>query len=150
MDMLTVDSPAFRHGDTIPSRYTCDGPNVNPPLRISQIPAATRTLALIMEDPDAPSGTWVHWVVWNIPPQLNQIPENGLPAQALQGRNSWRHMRYDGPCPPSGTHRYLFRAVALDSVLHLSRDADRADLEQAMQGHILARGEVMGTYRSRR
>ena len=149
METLTISSPAFTHGEGIPARYTCDGTDASPPLAIGRIPPTARTLALIMDDPDAPSGNWVHWVVWNIPVQTREIPENVLPHGASQGRNGWKRNSYGGPCPPSGTHRYFFRLYALDRSLQLTSSGTKADLERAMQGHILARGELMGTYRRR-
>ncbi len=149
MDSLTISSSAFSHGEAIPARYTCNGADASPPLVIGKIPPTARSLALIMDDPDAPAGTWVHWVVWNIPVQTREILENTLPPGASQGRNGWKRNSYGGPCPPSGTHRYFFRLYALDTSLQLTSSATKADLERAMQGHILAKGELMGTYRRR-
>lgn len=149
MDTLTITSPAFAGGGVIPAKYTCDGADVSPPLVIGPVPAGTGSLALIMDDPDAPMGTWVHWVVWNIPPQAREIPENGLPSGASQGRNDWKRNSYGGPCPPSGTHRYLFRLYALDAPLNLGSSTTKADLARAMQGHVLAQGELMGTFHRR-
>ena len=102
---------------------------------------------MIMDDPDAPVGTWVHWLVWDIPAQTHNVPENSQPSGAIQGRNSWKRNSYGGPCPPSGTHRYFFKLYALDTVLSLSPSSSKAELEQAMQGHILAKGELLGIYR---
>lgn len=149
MEKLTVSSAAFAEGAAIAAKYTCDGEDVNPPLAIGVTPAGTRSLALVMDDPDAPVGTWVHWVAWNIPAQTRVIPENGLPAGASQGRNDWKRNGYGGPCPPSGTHRYFFKLYALDTTLTLAPSATRADLERAMQGHVLAAGQLMGTYKRR-
>ena len=149
METLTISSPAFGHGEAIPARYTCDGSDTSPALVIGRVPACAQTLALIVDDPDAPRGNWVHWVVWNIPAQIREIPENGLPSGAIMGKNDWKRNDYGGPCPPSGTHRYFFRLYALDTTLQLIRSATKTDLERAMQGHILARGELMGTYRKR-
>jgi Raf kinase inhibitor-like YbhB/YbcL family protein len=149
MEALTISSPAFNNDQAIPARYTCDGDNVSPPLVIGNTPPKARMLALIMDDPDAPVGTWVHWVVWNIPVQTLEIPENGLPPGAVMGRNDWKRSSYGGPCPPSGTHRYFFRLYALDTSLLLTSTTTKIGLERAMQGHILARGELMGTYRRR-
>ncbi|CAH2031378.1 YbhB/YbcL family Raf kinase inhibitor-like protein [Trichlorobacter ammonificans] len=146
MNPLTLSSPAFRHGEAVPARHTCDGHDSSPPLLIANVPARTRSLALIMDDPDAPSGTWVHWLVWNLPAATREIAENGLPREAVQGRNSWRRNGYGGPCPPSGSHRYVFRLFALDVTLRLGAAADRSELEQVMSGHILAHTELMGTY----
>jgi len=144
---LTITSPAFAHKDEIPARYTCDGEDINPALRIDAVPDRAKALALIVDDPDAPAGTWVHWVVWNIPPQTREMRENGLPAEAVQGLNDWKRNRYGGPCPPSGTHRYFFRLYALDTVLNLAATTSKAALLRAMEGHVIAQGELMGTYR---
>jgi Raf kinase inhibitor-like YbhB/YbcL family protein len=149
METLTISSPVFNHGEAIPVRFSCDGTDASPPLVIGKIPPTARSLALIMDDPDAPVGTWVHWVVWNIPVQTREIPENSLPHGAIQGRNDWKRNSYGGPCPPSGTHRYYFRLFALDTSLQLTSSTTKADLERAMQGHVLARGELMGIYRRR-
>lgn len=149
MESFTITSPAFRHGEPIPARYSCDGSNINPPLVITKAPPLTRGLALIADDPDAPSGSWVHWVVWNIPAQTLEIPESGLPAGSCQGLNDWKHNRYGGPCPPSGAHRYYFRLYALDTELQLAPSTTKSALEKAMRGHILAQAELMGTYRRR-
>jgi Raf kinase inhibitor-like YbhB/YbcL family protein len=147
MEKLTVTSTAFAEGAAIAAKYTCDGVNVNPPLAIGATPAGTRSLALIMDDPDAPVGIWVHWVAWNIPAQTREIPENGIPAGAQQGLNDWKRNDYGGPCPPSGTHRYFFKLYALDTTLTLAPSTTKADLERAMQGHVLATGQLMGTYK---
>lgn len=149
MDTLSISSPVFSHDGAIPARYSCGGNDVSPPLVIEKVPPAAQTLALIMDDPDAPMGIWVHWVVWNIPAQTRKIIENGLPPNASQGKNGWMRNSYGGPCPPSGTHRYFFRLFALDTTLQLGSSTTKADLERAMQGHILARGVLMGTYRRR-
>jgi Raf kinase inhibitor-like YbhB/YbcL family protein len=149
MEKLTVTSAAFAEGAAITAKYTCDGEDVSPPLAIGAMPADTRSLALIMDDPDAPGGMWVHWVVWNIPAQTREIPENGLPAGTSQGRNDWNRNGYGGPCPPSGTHRYFFKLYALDTTLTLAPSATKADLERAMKGHVLAVGQIMGTYKRR-
>jgi Raf kinase inhibitor-like YbhB/YbcL family protein len=149
MEKLTVTSAAFAEGAAIAAKYTCDGEDVSPPLAIGATPAGTRSLALIMDDPDAPVGIWVHWVAWNIPAQTREIPENGMPAGSQQGRNDWKRNDYGGPCPPSGTHRYFFKLYALDTTLALPTAANKADLERAMQGHVLAGGQLMGTYKKR-
>jgi len=147
MEGLLMTSPAFKSGGTIPAAFTCDGPDVNPPLAIRNAPAGTRSLALIVDDPDAPSGMWVHWVLWNIGPAVREIAENSVPAGAAQGRNDFRKTAYGGPCPPSGTHRYFFKLYALDTMLDLPGGTTKAGLEKAMGGHILARAELTGTYR---
>ncbi len=149
MNSLQLNSSAFANGGAIPSRYTCDGDDSNPPLVIDRVPMGTKSLALIMDDPDAPVGLWVHWVVWNIPPQTRQIGEKSLPAGALQGRNSWGRTSYGGPCPPSGTHRYFFKLYALDTILTLGAGSTKTDLEKAMEGHVIGKGELMGTYKRR-
>lgn len=146
---LTITSAAFAHQTAIPGRYTCDGQDTSPPLQIGAVPAGAKSLALVMDDPDAPAGTWVHWVVWNIPPHSGEIKENSLPAGAEQGVNSWKRNSYGGPCPPSGTHRYFFKLYALDITLNLPLSSTKAALEGAMQGHIIAKGELLGTYRRR-
>jgi len=147
MTGLTITSASFAHKTAIPGRYTCDGQDMSPPLQIDAIPAGAKSLALVMDDPDAPAGTWVHWVMWNIPPHIGEIKENSPPAGAVQGVNSWQRNRYGGPCPPSGTHRYFFKVYALDITLNLPPSATRAALDGAMQGHIIGTGELLGTYR---
>lgn len=147
MSELQISSPAFAHQGAIPARFTCDGQDINPPLAFGNIPAGTKSLALIVDDPDAPVGMWVHWVAWNIPPETQEIRENSVPAGAVQGLNDWKSNRYGGPCPPSGTHRYFFKLYALDTKLNLAPATTKTSLERAMEGHILARGELQGTYR---
>ena len=143
---MIISTPAFKNGENIPSKYTCDGENINPPLEISGVPTGTKSLVLIMDDPDSPSGTWLHWSVWNISPQTTEIPENSVPAGAKEGLTSFGEIGYGGPCPHSGKHRYFFRLYALDSKLDLPQGASRTELEQAMAGHILAEAELMGLY----
>ncbi len=147
MSPLSIASPAFAPNGTIPSKHTCDGRNVSPPLTIGNVPKEAKSLALIVDDPDAPRGTWVHWVVWNIPPGAGEFRENSVPPGAIQGTNDFRNRNYGGPCPPSGTHRYFFKLYALDGVPSLPPSASKADLERAMQGHILAQAELVGLYR---
>lgn len=149
MSTLKLSSSAFKHNDSIPSKYTCDGADVNPPLMIENAPLGAKSLALIVDDPDAPAGNWVHWVVWNIVPTTNEIKENTVPSGALQGINDFRRHDYGGPCPPSGTHRYFFKLYALDMMLSLGPKANKAELERAMKGHIIAQGELIGLYRRR-
>jgi hypothetical protein len=150
---LEITSSAFQAGAAIPTRYTCDGEDISPPLAWSGVPAASQSLALLVEDPDAPGGNWVHWIVFNLPAETTQLPENVPAGQNIallpggaQGQNSYRNLGYGGPCPPSGTHRYFFRLYALDAVLELQPGVTRAQLQRAMQGHVLAEGELMGTY----
>jgi len=140
---LTITSNAFTMGEAIPRRYTCEGDNINPPLEVNNIPDGTQTLAIIMDDPDAPSGTYVHWVSWNLPPDI-YIPENR--QHQMNGTNSSGTLGYTGPCPPSGNHRYYVYVYALNKALTISNGATRAILEAAMNGHILAEGVLMGRY----
>jgi Raf kinase inhibitor-like YbhB/YbcL family protein len=142
---MKVTSSAFQQGGNIPSKFTCDGANANPPLHLDQAPAGTKSLALIVDDPDAPGGTFVHWVVWNIDPKTTNIGEHSAPPNSVQGKTGFGNSGYGGPCPPSGTHRYYFRVYALD-VPQLQGGLSRADLERAMQGHIIGQGELMGRY----
>ncbi len=147
MDALKISSPVFQNNGSIPSKYTCDGANVNPPLKIENVPAGTKSLALIVDDPDAPRGIWVHWVVWNIDPKIGEIRENTVPKGSIQGVNDFEKHDYGGPCPPSGTHRYFFKVYALDTLLNFSSDAGKAGLEKAMQGRILAQAQIVGLYK---
>ena len=146
--MMKISSGAFENGNPIPGQFTCDGADVSPPLAFSDVPATARSLALIMDDPDAPMGLWVHWLVWNIPPSTTVLAK-GQKIPWMQGTTSWKRPGYGGPCPPSGTHRYFFRLHALDTMLELRQGAQKKDLEAAMQGHVLAMAELMGRYRRR-
>ena len=154
MDTLKISSPAFAPGEIIPRKFTCDGDNLSPLLHFSGIPPKTESLALICDDPDAPRGTWVHWVVFNLPPNTAELPEGvkiGTEkslAGATEGVNDFGKTRYGGPCPPPGpAHRYFFKIYALDCRINLDRRATKTDVEKAMQGHILAAGELMGKYK---
>ncbi len=153
---MQLTSPSFQQGAPIPVQHTCDGSNVSPALQWTDAPPGTKTLALITDDPDAPMGTWVHWVIYNVPPTLTGLPEAVDRSQfvlngAKQGLNDFRHLGYGGPCPPSGKpHRYFFKLYALDAELPLSPGATNSQLEKAMQGHVLAQAELMGTYQRRR
>jgi len=147
MNGLQLTSPAFKHNEYIPKKYTCDGSDINPPLQIKNIPADTQSMALIVDDPDAPAGTWVHWVVWNIDHSVNEIKEDSVPKGAEQGLNDFRKHEYGGPCPPSGTHRYFFKLYALDTVLNLEPKARKSDLEKAMNGHIIEKAEIIGLFK---
>jgi Raf kinase inhibitor-like YbhB/YbcL family protein len=156
---IHLQSPAFADGGMIPQLYTCDGKDVSPPLTWSDVPAAARSLALICEDPDAPRGTWTHWLLFNLPADRTELGE-GIPPEervpmtpggakedaARQGRNDFGKLGYGGPCPPRGTHRYLFLLYALDTRLNLKPGIGRAELLQAIKGHILAEGRLMGRY----
>lgn len=141
--LLQVSSPAFTDGGMIPSKYTCDGIDVSPPLQIGHIPENAVCLALIVDDPDAPGGEWVHWVAWNIP-VTSLIRENEL--HGAEGTNDFKVRDYRGPCPPSGTHRYIFKVYALDALIDLPGRSRKFHLEKAMGGHILAYGELTGIY----
>jgi len=143
---MKISSTAFGHNGKIPQKYTCDGSDVNPPLKFEEIPAAARSLALIVDDPDAPMGTWVHWVVWNLDPKTEGIKENSAAKGSIQGINDFRKHDYGGPCPPSGTHRYFFKLYALDMTLNISASNGKAALEASMKGHILAEAELVGLY----
>ena len=152
-DALSISSPAFQDGGGIPSKYTCEGEDISPPLTFAGAPAGARSLALIVDDPDAPDPaapkmTWVHWVLYNLPPDATGLEEGvrRLPAGTLEGVNDWRRTGYGGPCPPIGRHRYFFKLYALDVVLPDLHAPTKADLEQAMQGHVLAQATLMGTY----
>lgn len=131
---LTIKSPAFEHGKLIPKKYTCDGQDITPPLTIEGIPKEAKTLVLAVDDPDASSGTFDHWIVWNIPASTSKIGENTVPG--TEGLNSARQQGYMGPCPPSGTHRYFFKVYALDTELSLGVNSRKKDVEKAMQNHI--------------
>ncbi|MFA5157397.1 MAG: YbhB/YbcL family Raf kinase inhibitor-like protein [Candidatus Omnitrophota bacterium] len=141
---MKITSPDFAHNAFMPAKFTCDGKEVNPALEISEIPAEAKELALIVDDPDAPMGTWVHWIVYNIP-LLNRIEEDSVPG--TQGLNTPNKRCYEGPCPPSGTHRYFFKIYALDEKLDLKEGLSKAGLERAMQGHIIDKAELVGLYK---
>lgn len=153
---LTLTSAAFAHQAEIPPHYTCEGSDVSPPLSWSGIPAGTKSLALIVDDPDAPDPaapkmTYVHWVLYNLPADANGLPEGvkALPQGMLEGTNDWRRTGYGGPCPPIGRHRYFHKLYALDAVLPDLGKPTKAKLEQAMKGHVLAMAELLGTYQKR-
>ncbi|MCE5186095.1 MAG: YbhB/YbcL family Raf kinase inhibitor-like protein [Planctomycetaceae bacterium] len=152
---LQVTSEAFGNGGMIPPKYTADGQDMSPPLSWGPVPQGTQSIALIADDPDAPMGTWVHWLMWNIPPEQTKLTED-IPTQEefsngiVQGTTSFKRVGYGGPAPPSGTHRYYFKFYALDIRLDLGSKADKKALENAMQGHILAQGQVMGKYSRQR
>ena len=131
----------------IPARFTCDGANVNPELEITGVPAGAKSLVLIVDDPDAPAGTWNHWLLWNIDPTTSKIAENSVPAGAVSGKSDFGRTNYIGPSPPSGTHRYYFRLLALDASPALPAGSERAALESAIRGHVLMKAELMGRYR---
>jgi Raf kinase inhibitor-like YbhB/YbcL family protein len=142
---MKITSSAFQEGASIPSKFSCDGANTSPPLQIAEVPSGAKSLALIVDDPDAPSGLFTHWTVWNISAQINAIAEGSAP-KGVQGTNDFGKSGYGGPCPPSGTHRYYFKIFALDRELDLPFGAKRGQLDEAMKGHIVAQGELMGRY----
>jgi len=152
---LKITSTAFKHGEMIPSKYTCDGENSSPPLDFQGIPEEAKSLVLIVDDPDAPIGTWVHWVVYNLSSATGSLEENFPPSAepvlgVRHGKNSWRKFGYGGPCPPGGTHRYFFKLYALDIFLDLMPGAKKKDVEAHMNGHVLAEAQLMGTYKRMR
>lgn len=153
---LKLSSPAFADGGEIPSKYTCEGQDVSPPLAWSGVPAGAKSLALVVDDPDAPDPaapkmTWVHWVLYNIPPSASSLGEavSELPAGTLEGLNDWRRTGYGGPCPPVGRHRYFHKLYALDTVLPDLGRPTKARLEARIQGHVIGQAELVGTYRKR-
>ncbi len=148
---MELTSNAFANGESVPARHSCDGEDISPSLEWSQPPQNTQSFTLICDDPDAPRGTWVHWVVFNLPSETRVLPEgvtseSGLPAGSLHGKNNWGDTEYGGPCPPGGTHRYYFKLYALDTTLDLKTGAGKSDVLHAMDGHVLAQAELMGTY----
>ena len=151
---MNLESSSFAQGQPIPQKYTCDGGDVSPQLRWSKAPQETKSFALIADDPDAPAGTWVHWVIYNIPASTSELPA-GVPKTAtapmgVQGLNDFKKIGYGGPCPPPGKpHRYFFKIYALDTQLPVKSGATKTDIEAAMQGHMLANAELMGTYQRR-
>jgi len=146
MEELTITSSAFENKRLIPAKYTCNGEDVNPPLSVDGVPEGTESLVLVVDDPDAPMGTWDHWVVWNIPPD-KKIKENSVPG--TEGLNDFGKHSYGGPCPPSGTHQYFFKVYALDTKLDLPSNSRKRGVEKAMEGHILAKGQILGLYSRR-
>jgi hypothetical protein len=142
--IMKLTSSAFEQGKAIPKKYTCDGEDINPPLKIENVPEEAKSLALIVDDPDAPRGVFAHWIVWNIDPKISQIEENSKPG--TEGVNDFGKNSYGGPCPPSGTHHYHFRIYALDTLLDLSSTSKKSDLEKAIEGHVLDWAELIGTY----
>jgi len=149
---IKLTSTAFKEGELIPRQYTCDGVNVSPSLEWSGVPKTARTLVIIADDPDAPSGTWVHWVLYNLPADNIGMVENlpatdELRAGGFQGKNDFGKIGYGGPCPPSGTHHYFFKIYALDSELSLKAGATKAEVEKSMGGHVVSQGQLMGMYR---
>jgi Raf kinase inhibitor-like YbhB/YbcL family protein len=147
---MKLTSPAFSHQGRIPSKYTCDGENISPPLTISQVPPSAQSLVLIMDDPDVPKrlradGMWDHWIVFNIPVTVTEIPEGGEPP-GIHGLGTSKNLDYFGPCPPDREHRYFFKLYALDTELALGEKSTKAQVEEAMKDHILAKAELIGKY----
>ncbi len=155
---MKLSSPVFENNQFIPLKYTCDGENVSPPLNIGKVPEKTKSLVLIIDDPDAPMGTWDHWIVWNINPYIHQIKENEVPeglsvsntsqavSVAMEGLNSFKKHSYGGPCPPSGVHHYHFKLYALSKILDIDFTSKKKDVEKAMEGFILDKAELIGLY----
>lgn len=151
VEKIVIESASFQESSAIPAKYTCDDQDISPPLKWSGVPKNTKSLAMISDDPDAPMGDWVHWVIYNLPPTLTELPEGipateKLPTGGLQGRTDFGRIGYGGPCPPSGTHRYFFKIYALDTELSLASGKTKRELLQAMEGHVLAMGQLMGKY----
>ncbi len=150
---MQLTSGAFGEGEAIPAKHTCDGKNVSPALKWTGVPSGAKSLALIADDPDAPGGTWVHWVVYNLPPTATELPEDCpktqyLPGGAAQGLNDFKHLGYGGPCPPPGKpHRYFFKLYALDTQLNLKPGLTKKELELATQKHVLGQAQLVGTYK---
>ncbi len=149
---LQISSRAFEEGDMIPAQYTCDGENISPPLSFSGVPAQSKSLALICDDPDAQAGTWTHWLAYDLPPTTPGLAENILAIQTLengakQGKNDFGTTGYGGPCPPRGTHRYRFKLYALDGLLDLTPEATKAEVMEKMNTHVLAEATLTGTYK---
>ncbi len=144
-EKMEITSTAFKHKEDIPKKYTCQGQDTSPPLSMTGVPEGTESLALIVDDPDAPGGNWVHWVVWNIPPEAD-FEEGSVPEGAEQGMNDFKKHEYGGPCPPSGKHRYFFKLYALDKKLDIPVSSTKAELEKEIEDHVLERTEIYGLY----
>lgn len=149
---IKITSSAFEDGALIPAKYTCDGEDVSPPLQWEAVPEGTKSIALISDDPDAPVGTWIHWVLYNLPAEVKELAEavpadETLPGGARQGTTDFGRIGYGGPCPPSGTHRYFFKIYALDTEIDLPAGAGKRELLNAIEGHILAQGQLIGKYK---
>ncbi len=143
---MRISSPAFKHEGKIPAKYTCDGDDVSPPLRFAEVPAEAKSLALVMDDPDCPTGTFDHWVVWNIGPETRSV-EEGKEPDGVQGMTDFRRKGYGGPCPPRGEHRYFFKLYALDAELDIAEGSSKDDLEKAIEGHVVDQATLMGKYK---
>lgn len=143
---MKITSPSFQNGGDIPAKFSHEGGNNNPPLHLEGAPSNAKCLVLIVDDPDAPGGLFTHWLVWNIDPKTSEIAEGGAPKGATEGTNDFGSAGYGGPQPPSGTHRYYFKIFALDQTLNLSAGAKRREVDKAMNGHVIAQGQVIGRY----
>ena len=144
---MKIESSSFENNKLIPPTYTCDGKNINPPLKISEVPKNTKSMVLIIDDPDAPMGTWVHWTIWNISPDVREIPGGSCPQGAVEGMTDFGKPGYGGPCPPSGTHRYFFKVYALNTALNLKPSAKVEAIEKSIKGHILEQAQLIGLYK---
>jgi len=147
--IMEISSAAFEKNSLIPSKYTCEGQERNPPLEFKDVPEDTKSLVLIVDDPDAPMKTWVHWTIWNIDAKTTQILQNSCPKGAVEGITSFGRTGYGGPCPPSGTHRYFFKLFALDKMLDLSPNSHARDIESTIEGHIIRKAELIGLYKKK-
>ena len=143
---MIITSSVFKHNSKIPSKYTCDEENINPPLEFSDIPKETKSLVLVVDDPDAPSKTWVHWIVYNIDPSTTKIEENSVPREALQGTTDFGKPGYGGPCPPSGTHRYFFKLYALDTILDVPNGLTKQQVLEKVKDYVIEEAELVGLY----
>ncbi len=148
---IIFESPAFKNGQPVPKLYTCDGDDISPPLDWRNLPDSVESIAIICDDPDAPMGTWIHWVIYNISSEndgiAENIPKDKNPGGGIkQGKNSWGRIGYGGPCPPRGTHRYFFKLYAVDCILPLDAGATKMEVLEAMRGHLMGQAEIMGTY----
>ena len=143
---MKLTTTAFQHNSIIPSQFTCDGQNINPPLNINDVPSNAKSLVLIVDDPDAVVGVWDHWIVFDMLPSIKQIAQDSQP-DGVAGKNSGGRNNYQGPCPPTGTHRYFFKMYALDSMLNLPEGSGKKQVEAAMQNHIIAKAELVGLYK---
>ncbi|MCL4358482.1 YbhB/YbcL family Raf kinase inhibitor-like protein [Patescibacteria group bacterium] len=146
LSKMKITSPNFENNNFIPSKYTCDGQDINPELEIKSVLADAKSLVLIVDDPDAPGGDWVHWLVWNIDPKTALIKEKSVPIGAVVGLNSFGKNSYGGPCPPSGAHHYHFKIYAIDTTLNIASSSRKINLEESMAGHIIGQGEIIGLY----
>ncbi len=144
---MILKSSAFSHNGNIPSKYTCDGENLRPHLSIENAPKNTKSFVLIVHDPDAPAKDWLHWTIWNIAPEIREIPENTVPYGTLQGMTDFGETGWGGPCPPSGTHRYFFELYALDTILDIAQGSDRKTLEDAISPHVIEKAQLIGLYK---